>query len=100
MYAYKLIEKAVKEGKVKAIGLSNFNETQIQEILDNCEIKPTVLQTEAIDRIKKNLKLDTNDVVQYCKNKVLDKNCNIYKQGKNWYCEIDNIKITINSFCL
>ena len=50
-----------------------------------------------IDRIKKNLKLDTIDVVTYCKNKVLDKNCNIYKQGKNWYCEIDNIKITINS---
>ena len=50
-----------------------------------------------IDRIKKNLKLDVDDVVQYCKNKVLDKNCNIYKQGKNWYCEVDNIKITINS---
>ena len=31
-------------------------------------------------------------------NKILDKNCNIYKQGKNWYCEIDNIKITINSY--
>ena len=51
-----------------------------------------------VDRIKKNLKLDNNDVVEYCKNKVLDKNCNIYKQGKNWYCEIDNIKITINSY--
>ena len=36
-----------------------------------------------IDRIKKNLKLDTNNVVEYCKNKVLDKNCNIYKRGKN-----------------
>lgn len=41
-----------------------------------------------IDRIKKNLKSDTNDVVEYCKNKILDKECNIYKQGKNWYCEI------------
>ena len=51
-----------------------------------------------IDRIKRNLKLDTSDVVNYCKNKVLDKDCNIYKQGKNWYCEIDNIKITINSY--
>lgn len=50
------------------------------------------------DRIKKNLKLNTNDAVGYCKNKVLDKNCNIYKQGKNWYCEIDNIKIIINSY--
>ena len=35
--------------------------------------------------------------MKHCKNKILDKNCNIYKQGKNWYCEIDNIKITINS---
>ncbi len=51
-----------------------------------------------IDRIKKNLKIDINDVVEYCKNKILDKNCNIYKQGKNWYCEIDNIRITINSY--
>jgi len=50
------------------------------------------------DRIKKNLKLNTNDVVKFCKNKILDKNCNIYKQDKNWYCEIDNIKITINSY--
>ena len=50
-----------------------------------------------IDRVKKNLKIDI-DVVKYCKKKVLDKNCNIYKQGKNWYCEIDNIIITINSY--
>ena len=55
--------------------------------------------TEAgIGRIKRNLKLETNDVVEYCKNKILDKDCNIYKQGKNWYCEIDHIKITINSY--
>lgn len=43
---YKLMEKAYKEGKVKAIGLSNFNEKQIQEILDICKVKPAVLQTE------------------------------------------------------
>ena len=40
------MEKTVKEGKVKSIGLSNFDEKQIQEILDICEIKPTVLQVE------------------------------------------------------
>ena len=51
-----------------------------------------------VDRIRRNLKIDTVDVVEYCKNKVLDKNCNIYKQGKNWYCEVENIKITINSY--
>ena len=51
-----------------------------------------------IDRIKQNLKLDNNDVVEFCKSKILDRNCNIYKQGKNWYCEIDKIRITINSY--
>lgn len=43
---YRLMEKAYKEGKVKAIGLSNLNVGQIQEILDICEVKPAVLQTE------------------------------------------------------
>ena len=43
---YRLMEKAYKEGKVKAIGLSNFTKEQVQEILDICEVKPSVLQTE------------------------------------------------------
>lgn len=51
-----------------------------------------------IDRIKKNLKIETKDVVEFCKSRILDKNCNIYKQGKNWYCEVNNIIITINSY--
>lgn len=50
-----------------------------------------------IVRIKKNLNLN-EDVVEFCKNKILDKKCNIYKQGKNWYCEINNIRITINLY--
>ena len=43
---YRLMEKACQEGKVRAIGLSNFTPDQIQEILDICEVKPAVLQTE------------------------------------------------------
>ena len=67
-----------------------------QILLDNIN---KVHTTEmGINRIIKNLKLNTNDVVEYCKNKLLDKNCNIYEQGKNWYCEIENIIITINSY--
>ena len=67
-----------------------------QILLDNIS---KVHTTEmGIDRIIKKLKLNINDVVEYCKNKVLNKNCNIYKQGKNWYCEIENIIITINSY--
>ena len=65
-------------------------------LLSNIDkVHTTVMGNE---RIKKNLKLNTNDAVGYCKNKVLNKNCNIYKKGKNWYCEIDDIKITINSY--
>lgn len=43
---YRLMEKAYKEGKVKAIGLSNFTIDQVKEILDICEVRPVVLQTE------------------------------------------------------
>ena len=50
-----------------------------------------------IDRIKRNLKINI-DAVEYCKNKMLDKKSIVKKQGKNYYCLIDNIIITINSF--
>ena len=44
---YKQIEMAYKEGKVKAIGLSNFPEDLLQEAIDTMEIKPQVVQVEA-----------------------------------------------------
>ena len=44
---YKMIEKAVKEGKVKSIGVSNFEGEPLEEILKICEIKPSVIQVEA-----------------------------------------------------
>ena len=50
-----------------------------------------------IDRIKRNLGIDSANVVEYCKNRILDNRCNIYRKGKNWYCEAGNIRITINS---
>ena len=59
--AYKMMEKAVHDGKVKSIGLSNFEIPQLKEILDIAEIKPAVLQFEAHpyfteDEIKEYLK--------------------------------------------
>ena len=44
---YRNIEKAYKEGKVKAIGLSNFPEELLQEAIDTMEIKPHMVQVEA-----------------------------------------------------
>ncbi len=45
--AYRAMEKAVGEGKVKSLGLSNFSVGQIEEIIKNAEIRPSVLQVEA-----------------------------------------------------
>lgn len=50
-----------------------------------------------IERIKRNLKINC-DVVEYCKNIILDKNCKITRKGKNWYCELNSIIITVNVY--
>lgn len=44
---YKMMEKAVKEGKVRSIGVSNFEGEPLKKILENCEITPAVIQVEA-----------------------------------------------------
>ena len=44
---YELMEKAYKEGKVKAVGLSNFPEEYLKEIIDTAEVKPQMVQVEA-----------------------------------------------------
>jgi len=43
---YRILEKAHKEGKIRAIGLSNFDVAQTQHILDDCEVVPTINQVE------------------------------------------------------
>lgn len=44
---YKMLEKAQKQGKIKAIGISNFEGEYIEELLNTCEIIPQVIQVEA-----------------------------------------------------
>ena len=44
--AYKDMEEAVKERKVKSIGLSNFRENHLKEILNIAKIKPVINQIE------------------------------------------------------
>jgi len=40
------LENAVDAGLVKSIGVSNFNEAQLQRIVDSCKIKPAMNQIE------------------------------------------------------
>jgi len=45
--AYQAMENAVREGKVRAIGLSNFYEEKFSEIMNIATITPAVLQVES-----------------------------------------------------
>ncbi|KAI1711464.1 aldo/keto reductase family domain-containing protein [Ditylenchus destructor] len=58
---WKALESKVKEGKIRSIGLSNFNAKQIQRVIDNCEIRPVNLQIELHPY------LQNKDLVSYCK---------------------------------
>lgn len=42
--AWRALEDAYEAGKLKAIGLSNFQKEDIENILDNCKVKPMVNQ--------------------------------------------------------
>ena len=68
----------------------------IDDLLSNIDKLHTTIM--GVDRIKNNLKLTNIDVVDYCKKKILDQKCNITRNGKNYYCEIDNVIITINAY--
>ena len=48
------------------------------------------------ERIQRNLDVKVDNIVNYCIDKIKNKNTVIYRVGKNYYCEVDNIKITIN----
>ena len=47
MAGYRKLEKAYKEGKIKSIGISNFQGIALKKLLEECEIKPHVIQMEA-----------------------------------------------------
>ena len=48
------------------------------------------------ERIIRNLNIKEDPII-HCKKIITNGKCNIYKHGKNYYCEINNIRITINS---
>lgn len=44
---YKALEEAYQEGKIKAIGISNYNEKWYQSFIKECSIVPAINQVEA-----------------------------------------------------
>lgn len=66
------------------------------ELIQNMERIHTT--TLGVERIKRNLSLDTNDVVEWCKSKIASKDACISRNGKNWYIHVDHCIITVNAY--
>jgi len=63
------------------------------ELLNNLDkLHTTAL---GVERIKKNLGLNTVDVVAWCKEKIKNAD-SVIRKGKNWYVYVDNVILTIN----
>ncbi len=66
------------------------------ELLENLDRLHT---TElGVIRIKKNLSLNVENVIEWCKEKISLSNAKIIRKGKNWYITIDNCIITVNAY--
>ncbi len=50
-----------------------------------------------VDRIRRNLGLGEIDVVEWCRERILEPNAIIERHGKNWYVHIDGCVITVNA---
>ena len=50
----------------------------------------------SFSRIKRNLGL-TDDVVEWCRKKIMNKSAVIKHQGKNWHIKTDDCIITVNA---
>lgn len=48
-------------------------------------------------RIKRNLSLDVEDVVQWCACQIRDDRTVIRRAGKNWYAKTEACEITVNA---
>ena len=76
---WKALEEAVGQGKVKSIGLSNFLKKHIEQILNNCKIKPVINQIECHP-----LYYD-KETIDYCKsqNIIVEAYCPLAEFHKN-----------------
>lgn len=61
--AWKALEEAYKAGKLRAIGISNFEKADIDNILESCTVKPMVNQILA------HISNTPKDLIEYCQGK-------------------------------
>jgi hypothetical protein len=75
--------------------VAKMNYDQGELILNLHRLHTTKL---GIERIKRNLSLEVDDVVKWCVEKIQKKEASIIRNGKNWYINIENCEITVNAY--
>jgi len=65
------------------------------ELLDNLDKVHTT--ERGVDRIKRNIGVDVEDIVKYCIDKIKQENAVIEREGKNYYVTVDGKIITVNA---
>ena len=72
--------------------------TSKNELLQNLDKLHTTPM--GAERIAKNLGLgaQAGDLVLWCRKKIESPDCDISRRGKNWYCQIDGARITVNAY--
>lgn len=69
---------------------------QADELLENLnQLHTTEL---GVVRIKRNLALDTDNVVAWCRSVITSSDAAIARRGKNWYIETKGCTITVNAY--
>ena len=51
-----------------------------------------------VERIKRNLSLSTDDVVEWCRTRTESADAVITRKGKNWYVNVEGCIIAINAY--
>lgn len=72
-----------------------MDDNQKNELISNIDKLHTT--DLGVVRIKRNLDLDADDVICWCREKLQNSDALIHRRGKNWYVHIDDCEITVNA---
>lgn len=96
--------KALKEAYDLGVSINDESSNFVKPTKETCsnsellnhldELHTTEL---GIVRIRKNLSLDIDDVVAWCKDKINSAHAIITRRGKNWYVDVEDLVITVNA---
>ena len=67
----------------------------MNELIENIDKLHTTEM--GVERIKRNLSLEVEDVVEWCRDKIVDTSAVIKRRGKNWYIAVECCEITVNA---